>query len=195
MTPDRKLPWDWYDGTVPLNASLDETAYLESAHSFRLYRSLLDRGVQIGKASSVYQGTMFDVGVSGSVHIGNFSLVNGAWFISDCSIEVGDYTLISWNVVLMDSYRASVDPEVRRQDLIKLPDRIPRSPSFSDDARRVVIGSNVWIGFEVCILPGVQIGDGSIVGARSVVMADVPPYSIAAGNPARVIRRLERPNA
>lgn len=54
----------------------------------------------------------------------------------------------------------------------------------------VVIGENVWIGEMVCIMPGVTIGRGSIVGANAVVTHDVPPYSLVAGNPARVIKQL-----
>ncbi|QKZ14066.1 CatB-related O-acetyltransferase [Spirosoma sp. KUDC1026] len=51
-----------------------------------------------------------------------------------------------------------------------------------------VIGNDVWIGYRASILPGVTIGDGSIIGSYSVVTRDVPPYSIVGGNPARVIR-------
>jgi acetyltransferase-like isoleucine patch superfamily enzyme len=58
------------------------------------------------------------------------------------------------------------------------------------DARPIVLRDNVWIGFDAIILPGVTIGEGSIVGARSVVTEDVPPYTIAAGNPARIIRAI-----
>ena len=52
-----------------------------------------------------------------------------------------------------------------------------------------VVGSDVWIGQNAVILPGVHIGDGAIIGANSVVGSDVEPYTIVAGNPARVIRR------
>ena len=52
-----------------------------------------------------------------------------------------------------------------------------------------VIGNDVWIGQNATILPGVHIGDGAIIGASSVVGSDVEPYTVAAGNPARVIRR------
>ena len=52
-----------------------------------------------------------------------------------------------------------------------------------------VIGNDVWIGQNAVILPGVQIGDGAIIGANSVVGTDVAPYTIAAGNPARVIKK------
>lgn len=54
----------------------------------------------------------------------------------------------------------------------------------------VVIEDNVWIGEMVCIMPGVTIGHGSIVGANAVVTKDMPPYSIIGGNPARVIKQL-----
>jgi virginiamycin A acetyltransferase len=51
-----------------------------------------------------------------------------------------------------------------------------------------VVGNDVWIGQEATIMPGVRIGDGAIVAAKSVVVTDVPPYAIVGGNPARVIR-------
>lgn len=51
-----------------------------------------------------------------------------------------------------------------------------------------IVGNDVWIGAEATILPGVTIGDGAIVAARAVVAADVPPYAVVAGNPARVVR-------
>lgn len=55
-------------------------------------------------------------------------------------------------------------------------------------SERVDIGDNVWIGAKACILPGVTIGEGVIVGAGSVVTKSLPPRVVAAGNPARVLR-------
>lgn len=52
----------------------------------------------------------------------------------------------------------------------------------------VTIGNNVWIGDKATILPGVTIGDGAVVAANSVVTKDIPPYSVAAGNPAKIIK-------
>ncbi|KAA9131671.1 Vat family streptogramin A O-acetyltransferase [Marinihelvus fidelis] len=52
-----------------------------------------------------------------------------------------------------------------------------------------VVGNDVWIGYESVIMPGVNIGNGAIVSARSVVVSDVPPYTIVGGNPARPIRQ------
>lgn len=53
----------------------------------------------------------------------------------------------------------------------------------------IIVGNDVWIGYNATILSGVKIGDGAIIGAKSVVTSDVPPYSIVAGNPARIIRK------
>lgn len=53
----------------------------------------------------------------------------------------------------------------------------------------VVIGNDVWIGRDAVILSGVTVGDGAVIGARALVTKNVPPYSIVAGNPARVIRK------
>lgn len=51
-----------------------------------------------------------------------------------------------------------------------------------------VVGNDVWIGYDVTIMPGVKIGDGSIIAAKAVVTKDVPPYTVVGGNPARVIK-------
>ena len=52
-----------------------------------------------------------------------------------------------------------------------------------------VVGNDVWIGQNVTVLPGVHIGDGAVIGLNSTVTRDIPAYTIAAGNPARVIRK------
>ncbi len=58
-----------------------------------------------------------------------------------------------------------------------------------DNKGDIVVGNDVWIGYEAVILSGVTIGDGAIIGARAVVTKDVPPYTIVAGVPARTIRK------
>ena len=65
------------------------------------------------------------------------------------------------------------------------------APKISDLPLKgdTVVGNDVWIGQNATILPGVHIGDGAIIGLNSVVSSNIPPYTIAAGNPARVIRK------
>ena len=91
----------------------------------------------------------------------------------------------------MDSYGVSAEPAERRKQLEAIPfdgrRRMPRGAL----AKPIHIGRNVWIGFDCVVLPGVTIGDGAIVGARSVVTEDVPPFTLVAGNPARMIRPIE----
>lgn len=58
-------------------------------------------------------------------------------------------------------------------------------------ARPITIGNNVWIGAGVSVLPGVTIGDNCVIGAGSVVNRDIPPYTLAAGNPCRPIKHID----
>lgn len=58
-----------------------------------------------------------------------------------------------------------------------------------DNKGDIVIGNDVWIGYEAVLMPGVTVGDGAIIGARAVVTKDVPPYTIVGGVPAREIRK------
>ncbi len=56
----------------------------------------------------------------------------------------------------------------------------------------VIIGDNVWTGKNVCIMPNVKIGNGAIIGANSVVTHNIPPYSVAVGSPAKVIKTIDK---
>src|SRR3989442_15487274 len=91
----------------------------------------------------------------------------------------------------MGTSRAPVSPAMRRSLLQQVASDFTRRVEPAEQARPIAIGNGVWIGFDSVVLPGVAIGDGAIVGARSVVTSDVPPYAIVAGNPARVIRQLD----
>ena len=192
MSPSgRTLEWDWYPGTIPDNVVIDETAYVETSFSFYLYRSELPGGVRYGRGASTYLGTMFDVGPRGRVELGDYALVHGARIICDAEVTIGDYALISWNVVFMDTYRLPQEVRQRRKALEQVPAHPLRIGAADVPARPIRVERNVWIGFDACVLPGVTIGEGSIVGAKSVVTQSVPPFTVVAGNPARIIRQLD----
>ena len=195
MNADRTLPWDWYPGRVPENVFVHDDAYLETSYSFELFQSQAPKAVEIGAAASIYLGVMFDLGENARVRIGEYVLMNGARIICDSEITIGDHSLISWNVVLMDTRRLPFDPMMRREILRQVPLQEPRRASGKAESAPIHIGKNVWIGFDCCVLPGVTIGDGAVVGARSVVVSDVPACTVVAGNPARVIRTLESANS
>lgn len=63
----------------------------------------------------------------------------------------------------------------------------PQSPEFADRGGEVIVGSRAWIGYRAVILPGIEIGEGAVVGAGAVVTKNVAPFTIVAGNPARPI--------
>jgi acetyltransferase-like isoleucine patch superfamily enzyme len=189
-SPGRTLAWDWYPGTIPDNVHIDESAYVETSFSFYLFRSELPDAVKVGRGASTYLGTMFDVGPRGRVTLGEYVLVHGARIVCDAEVTLDDYAVVSWNVVLMDTYRVPFDPDARRAEVRRAAGRAPRRLEGDVPARPIHIGRNAWIGFDVCVLPGVTIGEGAIVGARSVVSTAVEPFTIVAGNPARVVRRM-----
>lgn len=111
------------------------------------------------------------VQINDSVHIGAIE-----------QVLIGDHTLIASRVFISDHNHGSYQVP----DETSAPDVPPADRPLS--SRPVRIGRNVWLGEQVCILPGVTVGDGAIVGANAVVTHDIPPRSIAAGNPARVLR-------
>ena len=112
----------------------------------------------------------------GELTIGHFTNVNGLTKILVAeSVWIGRDCTLSWDVLVMDHdfHTITVDHEER--------------PSTAP----VVIGHHVWVGAGAKILKGVRIGDGSVIAAGAVVTRDVPPNSVAAGVPARVVGRAD----
>jgi acetyltransferase-like isoleucine patch superfamily enzyme len=89
-------------------------------------------------------------------------------------LTIGDDVMIGPKVTLVTSGHP-VAPAERFKGVVMKP---------------IVIGNNVWIGAAATVLPGVTIGDGAVVAAGAVVSRDVPPNTMAAGVPARVVKRL-----
>lgn len=117
-----------------------------------------------------------------TLRIGNRTGIgHGCRFAIGKSITIGEDCRISESVWIFDSSGHPADPEARHAG------EAPRDA----DVRPVVVGNNVWIGGRAIIHPGVTIGDGSVVSAGAVVMSDVPPFTIVAGNPARKILSLQ----
>lgn len=191
MAQRRRLPGDWHDALVPESAILDDECHVESSYQFRLDRSRPPHGVRIHRGASTYGLTTFDLGPRGVLTFGAFSITNGTQFICEEEITVGSCTMIGWSAVIMDSRRAPVAVLARRALLENVPTQQPRRLLGDVATAPVRIGSNVWIGFEAVVMPGVTIGDGAVVGSRSVVWSDVEPYTIVVGNPARRVRRLD----
>ena len=110
------------------------------------------------------------------IHFGKNVYANfGLTMVDDTHIYVGDYTMFGPNCVIATAGHPIL-PELREKAYQY---NIP-----------VHIGKNCWLGAGVIVLPGVKIGDGSVIGAGSVVTKDVPENVIAVGNPCRVLREI-----
>jgi len=97
--------------------------------------------------------------------------------------------LISHNVNIFDSLTHPLSARLRHAQFKAITQTgHPRTIDLGE--RPVTVGNDVWIGANACVLRGVTIGEGAVVGAGAVITHNVPPYTIVAGNPARVIREL-----
>jgi len=112
------------------------------------------------------------------IEIGDLTGITGAAIVSSVRISIGKNVAIGANALIVDTDFHHLSPEARFLD--------PRGAVASP----VVIHDDVFIGMNSIILKGVCIGAGTVIGAGSVVFQDLPSRVIAAGNPARVIRRL-----
>jgi len=177
-----RLAHDWFDRPLPPNIQLGERSWLYSSFAFLHYASRQPIGLRVGNDSGLYNGTFFDLGPQGKVEVGSFSAIVGAVIVSNRTVIIGDYVFIAHEVVIADSFSATpfASTEIAEQSVGRI--------GGSDNASvSVTIGDDVWIGARAILLAGAHIGAGSIIGAGALVDFDVPPGSIVAGNPARVV--------
>lgn len=177
----------WLYSMLPENVWVGEGCYLERKDSFKRFRSTCEPGLVLGRGVRVYTWTEFNVEPSGTLAVGDDSVLVGPVFMCAQRITVGKRVVISYQVTIADSDFHPIDPELRKQDAIaNRPggDRSHRPPYV---ARPVVIEDDVWIGIGAIVLKGVTIGRGARVEAGAVVTSDVSAYATVAGNPAREI--------
>ena len=109
--------------------------------------------------------------------IGDNTRINGACIHACERIEIGKNCLIAANTQIFDGsgHDLSIDDPENRINT-------------TGDTRPIKIGNNVWIGANCIIMPGVNIGNGSVIAAGSVVIKDIPEMCVAGGNPAKIIK-------
>lgn len=129
---------------------------------------------KMGKDTTILPSFWCDYGYN--IEVGDYFFANHNLIITDgAKVTFGDYVFIAPNCTFTTANHA-LDPEMRKEGIeVALP---------------IKVGNNVWIGTGAIILAGVEIGDGSIVGAGSVVTKSIPSNVIAYGNPCKVIRKL-----
>lgn len=169
---------------------------------FRVVAGALSRERLVLGTDSVLDGSLIlerdDVG---SIRLGDRVHLGGRTkLISIDSIVIEDDVTLAWDCTVYDHDSHPLAWEDRAADTPReIEDwKAGRSPIAGKDWSKVRhapirICRRAWLGFGVTVLKGVTIGEGAVVGAMSVVTRDVPPYAVVAGNPARIVRMLERP--
>jgi maltose O-acetyltransferase len=183
---DKMLRGELYDATDPqlvrarrrarhLTKALNESRDDEQAHREQIIAELFG---SIGHGIWIEPPFYCDYGRNirlGSAVFFNFNCV----ILDPARVDIGDNVLIGPAVQIYTATH-TLDPETRRAGL--------------ELARPVRIGSDVWIGGGVIINPGVTIGSRTVIGSGSVVTREIPADVFAAGNPCRVIRKLDAPS-
>jgi acetyltransferase-like isoleucine patch superfamily enzyme len=142
-------------------------------------RIVVGDNVRIGRRNTWIVG--FKVSEGAELVIGDDVSINYQTTISVAKrVVIGSRSMIAGNVQIYDNVSHPVDPARRHE------------PFGLDEASAVIIGENVWLGNRAIIMRGVTIGDNSVVAAASVVTKDVPADVVVAGNPAAIIKRLDR---
>lgn len=148
--------------------------------------------IQIGDHCDI-SGVLYSMG-EGRIRIGCNTVIHRDSFIGSVnSIQIGNCVIISNNVKIYDNNNHPTSPKIREE--------MCRNGFYGEPWRwtyaknkPVVIEDNVWIGERSTILKGVHIGKGAVVASNTVVVKDVPPFSLVAGNPGRVVKQLEKDN-
>jgi galactoside O-acetyltransferase len=177
---DAALGWRsrvWSDVSVGRGTSLE----------WRRVRGARGNRLQVGDGSIIHANIVFE-DRGGEIRIGDRTYIGRSSLICYRCLTVGNDVIMSWGITIVDHDSHSLDWVHRQHDVRdwgrgrKSWDHVANAP--------VRIADKVWIGFNVSILKGVTVGEGAVIGAGSVVSRDIPPYSLAVGNPAAVVRSL-----
>jgi acetyltransferase-like isoleucine patch superfamily enzyme len=146
--------------------------------------------IKIG-SNTIVCGELLLFAHNGSIEVGRDCYIGERSKIwSAENVRIGDRVLISHNVNIHDTDGHSIDKEARHKHFQQISTVGHPLENIDIPAKSISIGDDVWIGFNATILKGVTIGKGAIIGASSVVTKDVLPYTIVAGNPAKLIKNI-----
>ena len=147
--------------------------------------------IKIGDFSTI-RGEFFIFGHGGKIVIGKNCYVGEMSKIwSSIEITIGNNVLIAHNVNIIDNNSHPTNNYERRNHYKNIyTNGHPKEIDLRE--KPIKINDDVWIGFNSIILKGVTIGEGAIVAAGSVVTKDIPPFTVAAGNPARVVKHINK---
>lgn len=146
----------------------------------RILYQLYSKMKSVGK--NVHICKRYSISALHNVILGNHVWIGELFFAkAEGGLSIGSGTIISRNVEI---WTANHNYDSADLEMIPYDKRMVGKP--------VVIGENVWIGSRVIILPGVTIGEGAVIGAGAVVSKDIPPFAVAGGNPAKVLKYRDK---
>ncbi len=138
------------------------------------------------------KGSLMIMGYGGQISIGNYSFVgehSNIW--SGDNIKIGNHVLISHNVNIIDTNSHELNHLQRAEDFKLLITQGYSKTKGTINCESIIIDDYAWINFNAVIQKGVKIGKGAIIAPNSVVVGDVAPFTLVAGNPARFIKKVE----
>ncbi len=179
--------WRWYErNSLPWNRAQIHWHFMRRGAFVRwpvhgnVLEALRDGRLELG------DGTLFEPGVwitapgQARIRIGRGTFLNlGVMVAAAELVEIGDHCMLANGCFVSDSSHRFDDPA------------LPVTWQGFTSKGPTRIGDNVWCGANVVVTTGVTIGERSVIGANSVVTHDIPPFSIAAGAPAKVLRTIE----
>lgn len=169
-----------------LRRSTYEFSPTSSVFSWRI--KMVDKNHLTIDANSIVRAHIIHERPTAMCSIGKRTFIGDGMISIAERVDIGDDVLISWGVSIADHNSHSIRFSNRADDVLQWR---KKKKSWDDvEINSVRIGDKAWIGFNTIILKGVNIGEGAIIGAGSVVTKDVEPWTIVAGNPARLIREI-----
>ena len=179
--------WRWYErNTLPWNRArihwefARRRAFCRWPVQGNVLEMLREGRLEIGEHALLELGVWLTAPAPGRIRIGGGSFLNlGVMVAAVDEVEIGAHCMLANGCFVTDANHRFDDPERP----------VPWQGFISKGPTR--LGDNVWLGAHVVVTSGVTIGERCVVGANSVVTADLPPFSIAAGSPARVLRAIE----
>ncbi|HEY8764289.1 MAG TPA: acyltransferase [Solirubrobacteraceae bacterium] len=179
--------WRWYEqNSLPWNRArihwelMRRGAFVRWPLHGNVLEALREGRLQVGEQTLFEPGVWITAPGAARVRIGSGTFLNqGVMVTSLALVEIGDHCMFANGCFISDAAHRFDDPD----------QPVPWQGFRSKGPTR--IGDNVWCGAHVVITSGVTIGERSVIGANSVVTRDIPPFSIAAGSPAKVLRKIE----
>ncbi len=147
---------------------------------------IVPTGAALRLGNGCYIGRYVELGPLGTVDIGERTSVQDRCILVG-DVTLGRYCMLSLNVLMTsgthyhDRWPSLL---IRDQDRLVSEDPV----RFAEHSRPIVVGEDCWLGMNAAVMPGITIGRGCVVGANAVVTHDLPPYCVAVGAPARVVK-------